>query len=49
MDDLQLTHSHRNQKVVEGKLKESINIIENFAQKNGFKFSTSKTSMLHFN
>ena len=30
------------------KLKDSIKIVEKLAQKNGFKFSISKTSMLHF-
>ena len=48
MDDLQISYRHQNVKVVERKLQDSINIVEKFAQKNGFKFSTSKTSMLHF-
>ena len=48
MDDLQITNRHQNLEVVERKLRDSINIVENFAQKNRFKFSTSKTSMLHF-
>ena len=48
MDDLQISYRHPDWKVVQRKLQDSINIVEKFAQKNGFKFSTSKTSMLHF-
>ena len=48
MDDLQISYRHSDWKVVQRKLQESINIVEKFAQKNGFQFSTSKTSMLHF-
>ena len=35
-------------KVNERKLQDSINIVEEFAQKKGFKLCTSKTSMIHF-
>ena len=48
MDDLQISYRHPNLKVVQRKLQESINIVEKFVQNNGFKFSRSKTSMLHF-
>ena len=48
MDDPQISHRHPNSKVVKRKLHDSINTVEKFAQKNGFKFSTCKTSMLHF-
>ena len=48
MDDLHTSHRHQYWEVVERKLQDSINILENIAQKNSFKFFTSKTSMLHF-
>ena len=48
MDDLKISYRHPDWKVVQKKLQERINIVENFAQKNGFKLSISKTSMLHF-
>ena len=48
MDELQMSYRHPIWKVVESMLQDSINIVENFAQKNGFKLSTSKTSMVHF-
>ena len=48
MDDLQISHRHPDRRFVERKLQDSIGVVENFAQKNGFKFSTSKTSMLNF-
>ena len=47
MDDLQISYNHSDWKVVQTKLQESINIVEKFAQKNGFKFFASITSMLH--
>ena len=45
MDDLQMSYLHPSLKVVERMLQDIINIVEEFAQKNGFKFSTSKTFM----
>ena len=48
MDHLPIFHRHPNGRNVEKKLKDSINIVKKFAQKNSFKFSTSKTFMLHF-
>ena len=48
MDDIQISHRHQTWKVVERKLQDSIDIDQKFAQKNGFKFSTSKISVLHF-
>ena len=47
MYDLQISYRHQDLKVVERKLKDSTKIVKKFTQKNGFKFSTSKTSMLH--
>ena len=47
MEDLEISYRHPNWRVVERKPPDSINIVEKLAQKNGFKFSTSKTSMLH--
>ena len=46
MDDLQISYRRPDWKVVKRNLQDSINFIEKIAQKNGFKFSTSKTSML---
>ena len=48
IDDLQISYRHQNLKVVERNLEDSINIVEKFAQKDGFEFSTSKIFMLHF-
>ena len=48
MDDLQISYRHPNWKVMERKHQDSISFVEKIAQKNSFKFSTSKTSMLHF-
>lgn len=48
MDDLQISYRHPDLKIVERKLQESINSVQNFAEKNGFKFSTNKTSMIYF-
>ena len=48
MDDLQISYRHPNWRIVVRTLQDSINIVKKFAQKNDFKFSTSKTSMLHF-
>ena len=48
MKDLQISYRYPNWRVVERKLQDSINIFEKFAQKNGSKFSTRKTSMLRF-
>ena len=48
MDDLQMSCCHPDWKVVQTKLQDSINFVEKFVQMSGFKFSTSKTSMLHF-
>ena len=38
MDDLQISYCHPKMKVGERKLQDSINIVEKFGQKNGFKF-----------
>ena len=46
--DLQISYRHSDWRTVKRKLKDSINIVEKFAQKSGFKFSISKTSTLHF-
>ena len=48
MDDLQISYRHTDWRIVERRLQDSIHIVEKYAQKNGFTFSTSKTSMLHF-
>ena len=48
MDDLHISYRHPKWRVVERKLQNSIKIVGKIAQKNGFKFSTSKTYMLHF-
>ena len=48
MDDLQISYRHPSGKVVGINPHDSINFVEKFAHKNGFEFSTSKTSMLHF-
>ena len=48
MDDVQMTYRHSDWNVFERKLQDIINVVEKIAQKNGFKFSSSKTSMLHF-
>ena len=47
MDDLQVSYRHPYWTTVERKLNDSIDIVEKFAQKNGPKFSTSKTCMLN--
>ena len=49
MDDLHISYRHSICRIVERNLQDSIYVVEKFAQKNCFKFSTSKTSMLHFN
>ena len=49
MDDLEITYSYPNWRIVERKIQDIMNIFEKFAQKNGFKSSTSKTSVLQFN
>ena len=46
MDYLKRSHRHPDGKKVERRLKNSIDIVEKFSQKNGFKLSTSKTSTL---
>ena len=43
MDGLQISYRYPNWKVVERKPQDSINIVEQFAQKNDFKFFTIKT------
>ena len=48
IDDLQITYRHPNCNIIERKLQDCINVVGKFAQKNGIKLSTSKTSMLHF-
>ena len=48
MEDLEISYCHQNWKVVERNFKDRINIVEKFGQKNCFKFSASKNSMLHF-
>ena len=45
-DDLQIPYRNPDLKVVQRKLQDSINNVEKFTQKNGFKFSASKASML---
>ena len=47
-DDLLISYCHPNWRIIERKLKDGINIFEKFTQKNGFKFSTSKTYILNF-
>ena len=48
MDDLQISYRLQNWRIIERKLQDSTNFVEKFAQKNGFKFSINKTSMLNF-
>ena len=48
MNNLQISYRYLNWRTVKRKLRDSINIVEKFAEENGFKFSTSKISMLHF-
>ena len=48
MDELQKSYRHHDRRTVEKKHQESIDIVEKFTQKNGFKLFTSKTSILHF-
>ena len=48
IDDLQISYRDLDWKVVQRKLHNSIDIVEKFSQNNSFKFSTSKTSVLHF-
>ena len=48
MDDFKIPYRSPIWNAVERKLQDSINIVEKIAQTNGFKFVTSKTSMLHF-
>ena len=45
MDYLQISYRHRDLRIVERSLKNSINVVEKIAQKNSFKFSTSKPSI----
>ena len=47
MDDLQISCRHADRRINERRLQNSIDVVEKIAQKNDFKFSTSKTSMLH--
>ena len=48
MGDIQTCYPRPVWKIVERRLQDSIDVVEKFVQKNGFKFFTSKTSMLHF-
>ena len=48
MDDLQLSYRCPNREFAERKLQDSKITVEKFAQKNDFKCSTSKTSMINF-
>ena len=48
MEDQQISYRHPDVRTVKRKLRGSIDIVENVAQNNGFKFSTTKTSMLYF-
>ena len=48
MDDLQISYRHPDWRTVQRKLRDKMYIVEKFAQKNGFKFTLRKTSMLHF-
>ena len=48
MDDLQIPYRHLDPKIVKKKLEEGTKIVENFDQKNSFKFSTNKAHMIQF-
>ena len=48
MDDLQLFYCHPHWRIVGRRLQGSVDIVEKFAQKTGFEFTTSKKSVLHF-
>ena len=48
IDDTRISYRHLNWRNVERKLQGRINIVVKYTQKNGFKLSTCKASMLHF-
>ena len=48
MNEFHISYRHPNWNVVEIKLQESKSVVVKLTKINGFKFSTSKTYMLHF-
>ena len=47
-DDFQIFYRYPVWRTVEKKLQDSIDVVEIIAKKKGFKYSTSKTSVLHY-
>ena len=48
VDDLQIGYRHPDLNVIKNKLQHSLNQLSSWALKNGFKFSSSKTQLVHF-
>ena len=48
MYHLQVSYRYPDPKMVEKKLEERMNIVENFPQKNSFKLSTNEIIVIHF-
>ncbi|MCG8078476.1 MAG: reverse transcriptase-like protein, partial [Candidatus Thiodiazotropha taylori] len=48
VDDFCICYRSRNMKTIERKLQQNLNRIQDWADKNGFKFSKSKTQCVHF-
>ena len=48
VDDLQISFRHSDPNVIKVKLQNSLDKIHNWSEKNGFKFSSTKTQLLHF-
>jgi len=48
VDDLQISFRHRDLNVIQTTLQSTLNTINTWATENGFKFSSTKTKMVHF-
>lgn len=48
VDDFCICYRSKNMRIIERKLQQNLNRIENWATNNGFKFSKSKTQCVHF-
>ena len=48
VDDLQIGFRHQDLGVMQGILQQALDVLEAWSTRNGFKFSSSKTKMVHF-
>ena len=48
VDDLQIGFRHQDLGVMQGILQRALDVLETWSTRNGFKFSSSKTKMVHF-